>query len=236
MGTMSDVMMKKSDAKKLNEKQKEEVELMRVTYISDFQCPEHMFTSEIYNVVHVAGLFNRAHEISGIFCVDVNAMVCMQLFEGEKEKVEVLWERIQGDRRHIIRHDSVQISTPEKLLSTQWGMPLIHPLEMCQILEKRGIDTKNAIKSLFAGQPEDTMTKMWGKRQEKKEKKEQKKLNREQLNKILEAAKAEFKLSMEKSKAVLRDAPDAGFEKELAIAASLLNPEANVRMPEISVE
>merc|ERR1711879_483235 len=145
----------------------------------------------------------------------------------------------KSDRRHIIRDDSVQISKPEKLLSTQWGMPLIEPIEMCQILEKRGVDTKNAIKSLFAGKPEDTLTKMWGKwakQQEKKEKKEQKKLNREQLNKILEAAKAEFKLSMEKSKAVLRDAPDAGFEKELAIAASLLNPEANVRMPEISVE
>merc|ERR1711879_767507 len=117
MGTMSDVMMKKSDAKKLNEKQKEEVELMRVTYISDFQCPEHMFTSEIYNVVHVAGLFNRAHEISGIFCVDVNAMVCMQLFEGEKEKVEVLWERIQGDRRHIIRRQRADFHA-RKALST----------------------------------------------------------------------------------------------------------------------
>merc|ERR1711941_199863 len=105
------------------------------------------------------------------------------------EKVEILWERIQGDRRHIIRHDSVQISTPEKLLSTQWGMPLIDPLEMCQILEKRGIDTKNAIKSLFAGQPEDTMTKMWGKwakQQEKRNKTEKKRLNREQLNRILE--------------------------------------------------
>merc|ERR1712173_133793 len=209
----------------------EEGEYMRITYVSDFQCPEHKFTSEIYNVAHVAGLFNRAHQISGIFCVDVNAMVCMQLFEGEKEQVEVLWERIKGDRRHIIRDDSVQISKPEKLLSTQWGMPLIDPKEMCQILEKKGIDMKKACKSLFAGVPEDTITEMWGlwaKREDKK-KKEENKLNREQLNKILEDTKAELLLAQERSKAALKDTADAGFELELAKAASLLD--STVRMP-----
>merc|ERR1712173_163799 len=205
------------------------------TYVSDFQCPEHMFTSEIYNVAHVAGLFNRAHQISGIFCVDVNAMVCMQLFEGEKKQVEVLWKRIKSDRRHIIREDSVQISKPEKLLSTQWGMPLIEPKEMCQILENKGIDTKSAIKSLFAGEPEDTMTKMWArwaKRQETKKKTQKSGLNREKLNKILEDAKIEFKQAQEKSKAALQNTgADAVFEQELIQAASILMPEAYVRMP-----
>merc|ERR1719245_1707321 len=158
-------------------------------------------------------------------------MICMQLFEGEKEQVEVLWERIKSDKRHIIREDSVQISKPKKLLSTQWGMPLIEPIEMCQILENKGIDTKNAIKSLFAGEPEDTMTQMWGKwakRQEKKKKDQKSKLNREQLNKILEDAKAEFKQAQEKSKAALQNTADAGFEQELSQAASLLNPEFSV--------
>merc|ERR1712173_58032 len=103
--------------------------------------------------------------------------------------------------------------------STQWGMPLIEPLEMCEILENKGIDTKNAIKSLFAGEPEDTMTKMWGrwaKQQEKKKKKktEKKGLNREQLNKILAETKAELLLAQEKSKAALKDTADAVFEKE----------------------
>merc|ERR1712241_1311659 len=169
---------------------------------------------------------------------DANAMICMQLFEGEKKQVEVLWKRIKSDRRHIIRENSVQISKPEKLLSTQWGMPLIEPLEMCQILEKRGIDTKNAIKSLFAGEPEDTMTQMWGRwaRQQEKKKNEKKKgLNREQLNKILEKTKAELLLAQEKSKAALKDTADAGFEKELAKAANLLMPEPIVCMP-ITVE
>merc|ERR1712173_371782 len=200
------------------------------TYVSDFQCPEHKFTSEIYNVAHVAGLFNRAHQISGIFCVDVSAMICMQFFEGEKEQVEVLWERIKGDRRHIIREDSVQISKPEKLLSTQWGMPLIDPIEMCQILQKKGIDMKLASKSLFTGIPEDTITEMWGQwamREEKK--KQEKQLNREQLNKILEDTKAELLLAQERSKAALKDTADAGFELELAKAASLLD--STVRMP-----
>merc|ERR1712241_1174004 len=97
------------------------------------------------------------------------------------------------------------------------------------------------MKSLFAGQPEDTMTEMWAKwakRQEKKKKTQKSKLNRKELNKILEDAKAEFKQAQEKSKAALQNKADAGFEKELTKAASLLMPELpEVRiMPEICIE
>merc|ERR1719443_2614205 len=129
-------------------------------------------------------------------------MICFQLFEGEESQVTELWERIKDDRRHVVRMNSVDITYPDELLSTQWGMPLIDPVDMCDILDKQGVVTKNAAKSLNLGEPEDTMTKMWGKWSKKWEKESKKK----------------FKLSMMKSEHVLPEGIDSCFKQELAAA------------------
>merc|ERR1719204_415701 len=127
-------------------------------------------------------------------------MVAFQLFEGEKKAVEFLWERIQADGRHTIRDTSIDETYPEKLLSSEWGMPLVDPAKMCEYLENVGVNTDSAKEAIAEGKPDtEKLSKLWAKwskkwaKKQAKEAQAQKKMTKAELDEKLQAAKIKLK-------------------------------------------
>merc|ERR1719327_2237354 len=75
---------------------------LRVVYVSDLLLDKKEVLGELFNIVHVAAKFNRAHNIGGFFTADKQKRVCVQLFEGPYDICNELWINIKKDIRHKV--------------------------------------------------------------------------------------------------------------------------------------
>jgi len=206
---------------------------LRVVYVSDLLCDKAEVLGELFNIVHVAAKFNRAHGIGGFFTAEKEKRICVQMFEGPYDITSELWTNIQKDGRHSVRKGFL-VSHPETILK-KWGMPLMKPTDLLRNFKSLGIDASKLIESVLTEKraPVDTHVleqKLADKIREDMGKKESEgPLTQAKLAKKLEEEAASLERARMKSAADLKDvkvpqdhADD--LKKAYSILAAMVDP------------
>lgn len=208
-------------------------EYLRVVYVSDLLCDKAEVLGELFNIVHVAAKFNRAHGIGGFFTADKEKRICVQMFEGPYEICNELWSNIQKDVRHTVRKGAM-ISHPDKVLK-KWGMPLMKPANLLRNFKSLGIDATDLITSVLSEKKAPVDTSQLEKKLAEKiradtsKDESEKPLNQAKLGAMLEAQAKSLERARQRSDAELKnlDVPQDqqdDLKKAYSILAAMVHP------------